>query len=317
MADILDTVQKFINSPPGQLAAGGVLAGIVWKFFERVEAVLTDNTKLEIAVWLLGIRTERQVERWPNTFLSIFDRVFGSRHLTVRCFTRSAIASLAALLLMLGIYFATGAFGSSIASVVHPAVIAILASREDWIASELRITILIGLVIGNIIPDYISLLVTRSLLSLFRQSRRLRFALGSAIALIVVISAIAFLGMLATEDLSLAYLGRHAHFANSRLNDFEKLRADLRVEEWQRLFQQFGTARWLWFYPAFFGCSWFLLYAGSGFMLKAARRFDIGFEWFNRKFDVEKKPLQSIGLVAGALVAVGYWVAVVVTRVVA
>ena len=52
-------------------------------------------------------------------------------------------------------------------------------------------------------------------------------------------------------------------------------------------------------------------------MLKAARRFDIGFEWFNRKFDVEKKPLQSIGLVAGALVAVGYWVAVVVTRVVA
>jgi len=26
-------------SPPGQIAAGEVLAGIVWKFFERVEAV--------------------------------------------------------------------------------------------------------------------------------------------------------------------------------------------------------------------------------------------------------------------------------------
>jgi hypothetical protein len=34
------------------LVAGGVLAGIVWKFFERVEAVLNDDTKLEIAVWL-------------------------------------------------------------------------------------------------------------------------------------------------------------------------------------------------------------------------------------------------------------------------
>jgi hypothetical protein len=53
MADILDTVQKLINSPPGQLAASGVLAGIVWKFFERVEAVLTDNTKLEIGVLVL------------------------------------------------------------------------------------------------------------------------------------------------------------------------------------------------------------------------------------------------------------------------
>jgi len=30
------------------------MAGIVWKFFERVEAVLKEQTKLEIAVWLVG-----------------------------------------------------------------------------------------------------------------------------------------------------------------------------------------------------------------------------------------------------------------------
>jgi hypothetical protein len=30
-----------------------------------------------------------------------------------------------------------------------------------------------------------------------------------------------------------------------------------------------------------------------------ARRFDIRFDWFNRHFDIEKKSLQSIGLVAG------------------
>jgi len=61
---------------------------------------------------------------------------------------------------------------------------------------------------------------------------------------------------------------------------------------------------------------WLWLYAGSGFLLKAARRFDLGFDWFNRHFDIEKKPLQSIGLVAGALVAVVYWTAVIVSRVV-
>jgi hypothetical protein len=45
MSDFLDTLTRLINSPPGVLAAGGILAGIVWKFFERVEAVLTDQTK--------------------------------------------------------------------------------------------------------------------------------------------------------------------------------------------------------------------------------------------------------------------------------
>src|ERR1017187_9049943 len=60
---------------------------------------------------------------------------------------------------------------------------------------------------------------------------------------------------------------------------------------------------------------WLWLPIVSGFLLKAARRFDVGFGWFNRRFDIEKKPLQSIGLVAGALVAVVYWAAVVVARV--
>jgi hypothetical protein len=49
MADgALDIITNIINSPPGQLAAGGVLAGIVWKFFERVESVLKEGTKKEI-----------------------------------------------------------------------------------------------------------------------------------------------------------------------------------------------------------------------------------------------------------------------------
>jgi len=49
---------------------------------------------------------------------------------------------------------------------------------------------------------------------------------------------------------------------------------------------------------------------------RGRRGYDLGFDWFNRHFDIEKKPLQSIGLVAGALVAVVYWTAVVVSRVV-
>jgi hypothetical protein len=63
MPDTLTTVTNLINSPPGQLVAGGVLAGIVWKFFERVESVLNDDTKLEIAVWLLGRQQKQQLAK--------------------------------------------------------------------------------------------------------------------------------------------------------------------------------------------------------------------------------------------------------------
>jgi hypothetical protein len=88
-----------------------------------------------------------------------------------------------------------------------------------------------------------------------------------------------------------------------------------------RLFPAYGTMRTMrldgvFLCPPLFTSIWLWLYVGSGFLLKAARRFDLGFDWFNRKFDIEKKPLQSIGLVAGALVALVYWAAVIVSRVV-
>jgi hypothetical protein len=68
----------------------------------------------------------------------------------------------------------------------------------------------------------------------------------------------------------------------------------------------------LWFYPAFFTSVWLWLYAGAGFLLRASRRFDLGFEWFNRKFDIEKKPLQAIGLVAGTVLALVWWSAAII-----
>jgi hypothetical protein len=53
--------------------------------------------------------------------------------------------------------------------------------------------------------------------------------------------------------------------------------------------------------------SWLVVFAVI--VLRAVRRLRIVFDWFNQKSDIERKPLQSIGLVTGALVAAGYWVA--------
>jgi hypothetical protein len=72
-----ETIQKLITSPPSQLVAGSVLAGIVWKFFDKVEGLLSDQTKLEIAVSLVGIDTAAKFHDWPIVFGKVFDRLFG------------------------------------------------------------------------------------------------------------------------------------------------------------------------------------------------------------------------------------------------
>jgi hypothetical protein len=98
MPDALTTITKLIQSPPGQLVAGGALAGIVWKSSERIEAVLTDQAKLEIAVWLLGVKTEKPAKVGQDVLVSAFEGVFGKKHLSWKCATASVcLASVLAI----------------------------------------------------------------------------------------------------------------------------------------------------------------------------------------------------------------------------
>ena len=293
MSDTLTTITKIINSPPGQLAAGGVLAGIVWKFFERVEALLTDNTKLEIAVWLLDRKKLSSTFRnWPDTFAKIFDRVFGPKHLSWRCFSRSGLASILAVLVCF----------------VGNAARHLSIEKQLFEVYPLSVSVVFRcFVLANLLPDYFSLLHTRFFLAAIKDQgsplRPLLLALNAGITLVIALVAtkigIAAVDMTTVPDESGGSFA--AYLATQR-------------EHMARIYVLSNFKR-LWFWPAFFPSIWVWLYAGSGFLLKAARRFDIGFEWFNRKFDIEKKPLQSIGLIAGALVAVVYLVAVIVSKV--
>lgn len=290
MSDALTTITKLINSPPGQLAAGGVLAGIVWKFFERVEAVLTDQTKLEIAVWLVGRKKfGPKVQPWPETFAKMFDRVFGQKHLSWKCFGRSCAASIVSALLILLVLFLNN---PKMSDLIH---------RYFHGRALLWPVCLLS---SNILPDYLSLLQTRYILEGLRRqlaAGKIIVPLSGALVITFLLSRLAvffaaLFGTIAAESGVPAELW------------------PIQQALWKAIIVLIGP--WVWLYPACFTSIWLWLYAGSGFVLKAARRFDLGFDWFNRHFDIEKKPLQSIGLVAGALVAVVYWMAVVVSRVV-
>jgi hypothetical protein len=256
------TINIGLPSVVGQMITGALLAGIVWKFFERVQAVLNEDTKLEIAVWLMGVELSKNVEFWPNNFVEMFDRVFGGEYSSGKRFRRSLLAS-----------FTVGPLAWFLFS-IHAGTL------EEWAMIGLLV------IMCNALPDYLCLIKTRFLIGQMRDRNRLSIAILLAFDLVTTF-VIAFI----PTTLLMVDSESHGH--------------PIDLDHWIH-----GTIL-AWLCPAYISSIWLWLYAGSGFILKAAQRFDIGFKWFNAKFDIENKPLQAIGLVAGALVALAYWAVVI------
>jgi hypothetical protein len=285
LLDVAETIQKFVNSPPGQLLAGGVIAGLVWKCFERVEVVLTDDTKLEIAVWLVGAKPlGPKMEPWPDTIIRLFDVVFGRKHLSLQCFLRSFMVS----------------FVLSVAIWIHDIV------RDGYVAkvrSVWYVTYIISaIVLASALPDYASLCKTRWTLTRMARTKVRSVRWGVILMDAALTAMISMCGLvLITLFLSVVLLRKAVVLSDV---------ADMVTFYWFEIVDGVPNIAVNTFYAAFVSSLWIWLYAGAGFLLKAARRFDIGFQWFNRHFDIEKKPLQSIGLVSGVLVAFVYWAVV-------
>jgi hypothetical protein len=346
----LYSFERFVNSPPGQLTAGVTLAAIVWKFFERVEAVLTEQTKFEIAVWLVSVNTTGTLRSWPDTFARVFDRVFGTRHFTWRCFCRSCLMSLSIAALAWLLAFAV------FRSVPSFVVSEVLEVNYDY-RGRLRVftvdgflSVLLTIVILNAIPDYIALLKTRRLLRHLATSKSI-LRLGSVLILDATLSlAISAAPMWVASSRLVDYnwktvigmadrMGRDHDFVfASYMDELRKCctrdpaeggaivsylesrrRGEIlgRWKAWLRLAYVTGGRELVYVIvlPSFFASVWLWLYAGAGFLLKAGQRIDIGFDWISRRLNIEEKPLQAIGLVSGAMVALAYWGVLLVARV--
>jgi hypothetical protein len=342
MSTNLDSITRFLNSPPGVVTAGSVLAGVVWKFFDRVEGVLADKTRQDIAAWLGAFSPSRSFSPWPRTFASVFDRVFGVRHFTWHCFLRSSFMSLTTAALAWFLAFA--AFGA-----VHGYVVSEVLDISYYYGGGLRvftvdgiISILASFLILHVVPDYISLLKTRHLLRHMVSSNAKTLGIVSVLILDAALSlAITAAPMWFAYNRLVEYKwgqtrarlqadddgrfqrdvdemrhwnGRPA-LMEAAASYFEKRRSGNLVETWRawvRLAYVSGGRDLLYVIvpPAFFGSFWLWLYAGSGALLRAAQRLELGFRWFNRKFNIAEKPLQAIGLVSGACLALFYWAVV-------
>ncbi len=112
---------------------------------------LRQEKKSDIAAWLRDdVASENH---WAQSFIGLFERVFGADHWSWRCFRRSAIASLCFVALL---WFVVGK--------VEPLNVRI---GETW---PLWRTLICALLI-NVVADYASLFETRLLLRMLEQRR--------------------------------------------------------------------------------------------------------------------------------------------------
>jgi hypothetical protein len=301
MADLLTEITTLVKSPSGVVVAGLTLGGMVWKAFEKWESVASDNDKIQVWMWLAKPRTEESNERWPEIFVGIFDRVFGTRLISWRCFGLSALISFA-MGLLLTIYtpssLRTLPFGSQVREPFAQTVITLLS--------------------GKVVVDYVSLLLTRFTLTLMMRTQR-RLAWGALLVGDSILTA--YLGVLGITVGH--YVGGHVvrlfaprsflervpwkAVSNIVLNvplhpiQFFQVVTD-QAQAFPLVVSGFVTTGWLW------------LYFGSVYLIKGARRFDRHMGWLNQRFDIEKHPLSSIGFVFGPMAALLFWAFVIVTR---
>jgi hypothetical protein len=134
------SIQTVLQSPVVKFASGlGLFYGMV-KFFDTVGEKLNDDTRLEIAVWLLDVKTTKKVESWPATFAKVFDRVFGERHLSWKCFSRSCLATLFVTLTAV----AVAALHSAVAPIPETGI-------GSWLLGDFIVTIYIAGIVSMLV----------------------------------------------------------------------------------------------------------------------------------------------------------------------
>jgi hypothetical protein len=147
-----------------------VVAGTVYGVFELGQKLASQRAKDALAKWLVSFDV-RKAKALPDGTREIFERIFGERHLSLKCFVRSAMFSLATI-----------AFMAILCSLIYPRAVFVIMNEtfvepNGWEPLILWIPL-------SIFIDYISLFKSRVILRMLTRMQAGKMAIAIPILVI-------------------------------------------------------------------------------------------------------------------------------------
>ncbi len=300
--------------------AWAATTGGLWFLFEKAEKALSEQSREIVVDRIRGADFTTSFESIPAQFALLFDRVFGEKHLSWRCFFRSAIASTAATFIVYSASVSLSPFLITEYLRVEGVSVGILSLTTVGLAAA------VGAIWQNVLSDYLSLLETRWAIRWVDRGRSVPFVLVADLLMTFSI-------FLAYQVFFVTVVGVGVAVANAFTDQGPGFFTGL----WQKysglwelipfyLRLAFDTptpladavpsslpyntavgtaALWrIYFYTTFFTSVWLWLYAASVIVSRVLLRMNSGIGFLLRVTDVEKQPFRSMGFVSVIITSV-------------
>ena len=120
------------------LLAWAATTGGLWFLFETAEKALSEESREKVVGWLRDANLGSSIRSIPDQFAALFDRVFGARHVTWKCFWRSAVASMISVGIVAAVIIPGKSWGEDVGvlPLVLGAAAALLATRRCGVESS-------------------------------------------------------------------------------------------------------------------------------------------------------------------------------------
>ncbi|MGR3311065.1 MAG: hypothetical protein ACUZ77_09835 [Candidatus Brocadiales bacterium] len=266
------------------------IAGGFYALFSRAEEVVAKDTRDKIAKSIKGFNPGVPKSDWKETFAYVFDSIFTNKHLSWKCFLRSCISSLIAVVVLslVWLWIDQEGYNSYMKN-----------QREDpnWYFIFLLPLIL------NILPDYISLFQTRYILKRMQGTPRTLIFLGIDACLTFLIASLAFFNIFWINLLYESFWkGEIAWYILKEFRDYFPEVLGFYTNE-------VTTPICIFFYSTFFTSVWIWFYILGLGIIRILYGFAFFVNFLQNTLNIEERPLRSIGFVTMVIVILGYLIA--------
>jgi hypothetical protein len=304
----------------GPSSVPAVVFATVFGLFELGERLASEKAKDALSKWLLTFDIQKS-KVLPDGTKELFDRIFGERHFSLKCFVRSALFSIGAIAFVSIVYLLINPHPSEVFFVPTPIIVSDPGEHQytpeeiSEIYAGFNWTIFALWLPWSIVIDYISLFKTRLILGLLGRIHR-----GTTIVAIAI-SAVDYIAYWNIFFVSTAFVFPFANlFYSISGNPISETWANWKQSIWfatKTFLEYIGSNPFTFlhlslvnlpvilFWSGFAPSLWLWLYVFALFITRLLLRSERIVNWLRWGLDVEKNPFRSIGAVAATLAFIG------------